>query len=484
MNLQTLLADNTLPALELQGLAEHTAEIAPGFAFICVAANAATLLQHCEAAVTGGAVALLCDAQAIPAQKLFGLAPVIPVQDLRSERGALAARFYADPSATQLCVGITGTNGKTSVAYHLADISTRLGKPMGYSGTLGWGTLDELHIADMTTGNAVALQRHLACMRDAGMSRVALEVSSHALDQDRAAAVHFDYAIFTNLSRDHLDYHGSVEAYAAAKQKLFTRWPLKMAVINVDDEFGVRLASDCASPVVTYGKAGDWSWQTDLLVEQGDGLAVTWQTPCGDYQAQLPVVADFAIANITAAMATLVAMGHSADEVFASLSDLRWVPGRLEVVAAPAQGPTVVVDYAHTPDALTKVLAALRPFCRGQLICVIGCGGDRDTGKRPLMGAAAAHGSDQVWLTSDNPRSESAADIIAAMQAGIAAADNIAVHICEDRKEAIRYALAAAKRADVVLVAGKGHEDYQEIDGQRLPFDDRLVVQQTLQERS
>ena len=492
MNLQTLLADDTVPELELRGLAEHTAEIAPGFAFVCVRsneaneANDATLVQHCETAVARGAVAILYDPETPLAQNQITPVPVIAVQGLRADRGALAARFYADPSADQLCIGVTGTNGKTSVVFHLADISTRLGQPMGYSGTLGWGSLDELHDVNMTTGNAVALQRQLAFMRDAGMSRVALEVSSHALAQDRAGTVHFDYAIFTNLSRDHLDYHGTEAAYAAAKKKLFTQWPLQVAVINVDDEFGAALVADCPCPVVTYGKAGQWRWQTSSIVEDNEeaqGFAVTWQTPVGEYQVQLPMVADFAIANITAAMATLVAIGHSADEVFASLSGLRWVPGRMEVVGASDHGPTVVVDYAHTPDALVKVLAALRGFCRGQLICVVGCGGDRDTGKRPLMGAAAANGADLVWLTSDNPRSEPAADIIAAMRSGIDGdSDDGSIHTCVDRKRAIHQALVEADPADVVLVAGKGQEDYQEIEGQRLPFDDRLVVQQLLQE--
>ena len=478
MNLQTLLADDSVPALELTGLSEHSAETQPGFAFIGVAANDAVLSEHCEAAIVQGAVVILCDHQAT-LSNLRGKGidvPIVQVSDLARARGSLAAKFYADPSAAQTCIAITGTNGKTSVAYHLADLSTRLGVPMGYSGTLGWGCLDDLQGGDMTTGNAVALQRQLADMRDSGLVAAAMEVSSHALAQHRADAVHFDIAIFTNLSRDHLDYHGTLDAYGAAKQKLFTDWPIRAAIINVDDEFGASMAARCQAPVVTYGDSGQWSWQASQL---DNGLAVEWQTPAGRYDIRLPVVADYAIANITAAMAALVALEHAPDEVFASLEGLRWVPGRMEVVGDAITRPTVVVDYAHTPDALTKVLAALRPFCQGKLVCVVGCGGDRDVGKRPLMGAAAVAGADLVWLTSDNPRSEPAAAIVADMRKGIQTGT---VYECLDRAEAIRQAICQAEPVDVVLVAGKGHEAFQEIDGQRLPFDDRHVVADVLRE--
>ena len=481
MNLQELLADDSVPALSLTGLSEHTAETEPGYAFIGVAANDAVLHEHCVAAVARGAVAILCDEQALSSKLSDHIdVPVVQIPDLARQRGALAAKFYADPSSHQTCVGVTGTNGKTSVAYHLADMSTRLGVPMGYSGTLGWGCLDDLRGGDMTTGNAVALQRQLADMRDRGLGAVAMEVSSHALAQNRADAIHFDIAIFTNLSRDHLDYHGSLEAYAAAKEKLFAEWPLGTAIINLDDEFGVKLAARCDANVVTYGRDGHWSWQTRQL---DHGLEVSWQTPSGPYDIQLPVVADYAIANITAAMAALVAMGQSTDDVFSSIGGLRWVPGRMEIVGAAPMRPTVVVDYAHTPDAVTKVLAALRPFCQGKLVCVVGCGGDRDVGKRPLMGAAAVSGADQVWLTSDNPRSEQPAAIVADMRAGLqTGTETGTVFECLDRADAIRQAVSQAEPLDVVLVAGKGHEAFQEIDGQYLPFDDRQVVANVLQE--
>ncbi len=477
MNLRALLNDVSLPDINLAGLSEHTAEVMPQFGFLGVAANDTTLRQHCESAVQQGAVAVLVDAPNLEIS-MQSAVPVIQVLGLAAQRGELAAKFYAHPSAQLNCVGITGTNGKTSVAYHIADLSNRLGVPMGYCGTLGWGALAALQGGEMTTANAVALQRQLAAMRDQGMQAAALEVSSHALDQGRARAVQFDYGVFTNLSRDHLDYHGTFAAYRAAKAKLFTEWTLQCAVLNVADEFGAELAAQHGAAKVTYGRGGDWVWQTSPV---DGGLQVIWQSPSGEFQQYLPVVADYAVANLTAALATLVSMGHAPEAVVEQLPLLSAVPGRMEVLTA-AGAPTVVVDYAHTPDALAQVLAALRANCRGRLLCVVGCGGDRDTGKRPQMGQQATSGADLVWFTADNPRSEAAADIIADMQGSLSSGAAAKVTACVDRRQAIREAIAAGNSQDVVLVAGKGHEDYQEIDGERLPFDDRQVVAEMLGE--
>jgi len=478
MKLRALLNDAALPDIDLVGLSEHTAEVMPEYAFIGVAANDETLRAHCLDAVQHGAVALLVDAPGSRLAEELSV-PVIQVPDLAAQRGTLAAAFYADPSADLTCVGVTGTNGKTSVAYHIADLGARLGTPMGYCGTLGWGPITALQGGEMTTANAVALQRQLAAMHKQGMRGVALEVSSHALDQGRARAVQFDYGVFTNLSRDHLDYHGSFAAYAQAKAKLFGQWPLQAAVINVADEFGAQLAAEHADVTVTYGRGGDWQWQTRPC---SDGLEVTWRSPHGDFRQRLQVVADYAVANLTAAMATMVAMGHEADAVAEQLPRLQGVPGRMEVLAGRAGTPLVVVDYAHTPDALDKVLAALREYCRGRLVCVIGCGGDRDRGKRPEMGNHAAVAADVAWFTADNPRSEAVADIIDDMQRDLSSGAAAKVRVCADRAQAIRQAIRNAGPEDVVLVAGKGHEDYQEISGERVPFDDRRVAAQVLEE--
>jgi len=482
MNLQALLDDETLPALELTGLAEHTQQVQPGYGYIAVANDADDLLQYCRDALARGAQALLIDSAAASQARLSQAEPdscVCEVVDLAQRRGELAARFYGNPSAQMTCIGVTGTNGKTSVAYHIADLASRLGAPMGYCGTLGWGPLESLTDEGMTTGNAVALQRQLAEMHQAGLEGVSMEVSSHALQQNRASAIQFDLALFTNLSRDHLDYHGSMAAYGEAKARLFTQWPLRAAIINVDDEFGQTLTQRCSCPVVRVGQAGDWRWRYQRHVK---GLRVNWQTPQGDCEAVLPVLADFAVANVTLAMAALATLGYPLSGIVRAAADMAGVPGRMEVISGRLDQPTVVVDYAHTPDALVKVLQALRETCEAQLYCVVGCGGDRDSGKRPIMGAAAADAADHSWFTADNPRSEDPVQIIADMVAGVSAARRGSI-VCEpDRRSAIYAAVAMAGAGDTVLIAGKGHECEQEIAGVKHAFDDRLVASEALSE--
>jgi len=484
MNLATLLQDPSLPDIRLRGLAEHTAEVDAGYGYCAISSNQQTLEAHCRSAVQRGAVALLMDA-AIPRQaQQFGDVPQVAVADLAQRRGQLAARFYADPSAQLSCVGVTGTNGKTSTAFHIVELLELLGGKAGYVGTLGAGQLHDLHDLNMTTPNPVALQRLLAGMVDQGLQYAALEVSSHALAQHRADDVAFDYAVFTNISRDHLDYHGTMQAYQQAKARLFLSWPIQAAVINTDDEFGRELAQRCVAPVITYGKSGQWQWHIEPRA-QADGTAtVHWQTPYGSFRCNLHVVADYALANLTAAMAVVVAMGQPVAEVFARLEQLRGVPGRMQRVPAGAGAPLVVVDYAHTPDALEKVLVSLVPAAEsqaGKLICVVGCGGDRDVGKRPQMGAIAQQHADVVWLTSDNPRSEDPHAIIADMQQGIPAQADAVVHVEVDRRQAIVQAIAQAQPQDLVLIAGKGHETYQEIQGQQFAFDDWQIAQQQLE---
>ncbi|MBT7333394.1 MAG: UDP-N-acetylmuramoyl-L-alanyl-D-glutamate--2,6-diaminopimelate ligase [Gammaproteobacteria bacterium] len=474
-----------LSGVTLTGLCEHTAEVKAGYGFIGVAPSLEVLQAHCLAAAQAGARALIVDAPDIDTD-LFCV-PCVQVPGIAEKRAQLAAEFYDFPSKKLLCVGVTGTNGKTSVAHHIADLSSRLGRPMGYSGTLGWGHLDALDQPSdlsMTTANAVALQRQMADMVNAGLHGVALEVSSHALSQGRVAQIHFDYAVFTNLTRDHLDYHGSLEAYGQAKQTLFM-WPgLQGVIINAGDPFGQALIKSVKAPVTTYGGEGQWSWcsGTDDV-----GLNVSWRTPEGEFETRLSSMADFVVANLTAAMAVLVASGFPVKAVIEQVDRVRNVPGRLERIGVSIKQPKVVVDYAHTPDALAKVLSGLRSFCQGRLFCVVGCGGDRDRGKRPQMGAVAAAGADRVWLTSDNPRSEAPEAIIRQMLAGADAVGTKNPTCAEmtvqvDRAAAIRAALCAAEPIDVVLVAGKGHETFQEIGAHRLPFDDRLVAQQVLEE--
>lgn len=456
------------PALNLAGLAEHTDEIEPNFGFLCVAEHADQRKAYVKQALERGASAVLLEQ--VDAH-LDGVTQ-FEVANLAEERGDLAAQFYGRPSESVKCIGITGTNGKTSVAYHIADLLNSLGHKSGYMGTLGWGLLGELRDPNLTTSNAVALQRRLANLRDLGCDLVAMEVSSHALAQERAHAVSFNVAVFTNLSRDHLDYHVTMEAYADAKARLLSDFPIELCILNADDEFCLSLNPPSGCKVVTYGRTGTWRWQRL-------GNKVSWQTPLGDLSSDLNVVADYAIANITVALILAVEMGYSLEACERALTELNAVPGRLEVVSDGSSQPTVAIDFAHTPDALHKVLEAARAFCGGRVICVVGCGGDRDKGKRPEMGAISASLSDLVWLTSDNPRSEEPEQIISDMLDGISEGHD-QITVCVDRHEAINEAIAQALPEDLVLIAGKGHEDYQEIAGVKLPFSDHQVAREAL----
>ena len=472
MNLRRLLNDPALPSLELGGLAEDSRQLAPGDAFLAIKGAASDGHDHAPEAVAAGAVCALAE------RPLPGLnAPVIEVPDLAARRGALAARFYRHPSRSLACFGVTGTNGKTSIAHHLADLAGGLGRRAGYLGTLGWGELERLAPTRLTTADAVATQRRLASLRDQGCEWACLEVSSHALAQRRVDEVQFRCALFSNLSRDHLDYHRNLAEYGAAKERLFRFPTLRTAIVNVDDPFGRELAARIEGPqVFTLGRQGaDLSWEGLTFDEAG--LRARLATPWGAADLQLPLFGEFALANAAAAIGALAAAGLPLAALAEQARHLTPVPGRMEFFRAAGQ-PTVAVDYAHTPDALRKVLAALAPHCRGRLICLIGCGGNRDTGKRPAMGRAAEDGADLVWLTSDNPRWEDPQSILDQMRAGMAEPAGAREEI--DRAAAIAAAIAEAGADDLVLVAGKGHEQHQEVRGRRHPLSDRQLVRRAL----
>lgn len=464
------------PSLHLTGLAEHTAEVEPGYGFVCVTKDPTQWDRYVTQAESSGAVAILTDAKL---KSLKTKLPVFEVGDLAKQRGKLAANFYEHPSAAVRCIGITGTNGKTSVAYHIADLLNQMGCKTGYMGTLGWGLLDDLRDPDLTTGNPVALQRRLATLKDIGCKVVAIELSSHALEQGRAHDVQIELAIFTNLSRDHLDYHETMAAYAAAKARLFTDFPLNVAVLNTDDSFADKVQIPDGVKVVGYGTDADWSWATEDL--DGRLQRVTWRTPMGALSADMNVPAEYVLQNVTAALIAVTEMGSTLDGCANALARLSHVPGRMEVVDMGRDNPSVVVDFAHTPDALDQVLAACREKCSGRLICVVGCGGDRDRGKRPEMAQVCAKYADELWFTSDNPRSESPAAIIEDMLAGLPKA--VHANTVIDRREAITRAVQSAAQGDLVVIAGKGHEAYQESKGVRHPFSDRTVAQSVVRER-
>lgn len=462
-------------------LVADSRRVQPGDIFLAMPGDVHDGRQHIRAAVAAGAAGVVWQAEGHAWPADLGL-PNWPVAGLRRHVAELAAAWWGDPSAALWTIGITGTNGKTSCSHWLAGCLGRLGRPTAVIGTLGNGFPDALAGASHTTPDAVTLQGLLAGFRAAGAAGVAMEVSSHALDQGRVAGVHFDVAVLTNLSRDHLDYHGDMGAYAHAKTRLFD-WPgLGWAVLNQEDELGRRLYADLAGRAVErlgYGMAAGEVRGSDLRLA-ADGLSMTVATPWGRGELVAPLLGRFNADNLLACLAALLASGIALDDALASLCEVRPAPGRMHRVAGPVGVPAVVVDYAHTPDALEKTLAALRPLTAGRLICVFGCGGGRDKGKRPLMGEVAARLADLALVTSDNPRHEDPAAIIAAIRAGMDGREQVIA----DRAAAIAAAIAAAAPGDLVLIAGKGHEDYQEIGGERRPFSDLAEAEKALKEYS
>lgn len=403
--------------------------------------------------------------------------PNVAVDNLRAEAGGIAGEFYGCPSGKLNMIGITGTNGKTSCSHWLATALTRLGRKTAAIGTLGNGFPGSLAEAINTTPDPVMLHGMLAGFVAEGADAAAMEVSSHGLVQGRVNGVRFDIAVLTNLSRDHLDYHGDMAAYADAKRKLFY-WPgLKCMVVNADDDFGAELIEDSEGrdlAVLTYGlHAGDVRGQN--LELRNDGLAMDVVTPRGNARLEARLLGRFNAYNLLAVLAALLASDVPLSEAIGVLAEVRPVAGRMQTMGGGAH-PVVVIDYAHTPDALEKVLAALREQTRGRLVCVFGCGGNRDRGKRPLMGEAASRLADSVIVTSDNPRHEEPAAIIDEILAGMG--DDY--HVEPDRAAAIEQAILSARSGDIVLIAGKGHENYQEIAGVKYPFDDGEVARRAL----
>ena len=401
--------------------------------------------------------------------------PNVPVDDLKSRLGAIADLVYGSPSRSLWVVGVTGTNGKTSCSHWIAQCLDACDRPTGILGTLGAGFVGELRPALNTTPDAALVHEMLAEFRDTGAKAAALEVSSHALDQGRVNAVEFDVALFTNLTRDHLDYHGTMAAYGAAKARLFARPGLDACVINVDDAFGQSLADAARARgqnVLTYGLVNADIVATTLSASYA-GMALSVATPWGRGDVAMRLDGAFNASNVLGVLGVLQASGIELDDALAALSHVTAPPGRMQRLGGGFK-PLVVVDYAHSPDALENVLTALRSAVvpAGELICVFGCGGNRDPGKRPEMGHIAATLADRVVVTSDNPRGEDPAAIADAIVRGIRRTGPKRWTVELDRGAAIRDAVASAEGGDVVLVAGKGHEGYQERNGVRAHFSD------------
>lgn len=401
--------------------------------------------------------------------------------DLSAKLPQLAAAFYQYPQQHVQLLGVTGTNGKSSTTFFISQLLQQLGVNSSVIGTLGYGA-DSGHLTYLqnTTPHYVDIQAILADFVAAGVKAVAMEVSSHALAQQRVAGLQFQVAVFTNLTRDHLDYHGSMEAYAAAKSLLFQPDLAQAAVINVSDPYGKALAAQTSLPLRVYGKLEDCVGYTDYLAyEQVTATASGYQfwlsSPAGRQQCQLPLYGEFNIQNVLAAISSLLALGYALESVLQVVPFLEPVPGRMEQFTLP-DAITVVVDFAHTPDSLQQALHSLRLHCDGELWCVFGCGGDRDKGKRPLMGRIAEQNADHIIITSDNPRTEDMLRICLDIADGIT--DKSRYQIEPDRKTAIRQAINHAAAGDIVLLAGKGHETMQIIGTDYLPYDERAYVRQ------
>ncbi len=413
--------------------------------------------------------------------------PLIAIKDLPASLGGIAARLYDYPSQELQMVGITGTDGKTSVSHFLAQAMNVSGGSCAVIGTLGIGNPNALEKATHTTPDVITVHESLQRLSKRGSRCVAMEVSSHALDQQRVAGVGFDVAVLTNLTRDHLDYHGTVEAYADAKARLFLEHAPKSAVVNLNDAFGVKLAAELVgteTKVIGYaiGQVGEFSDNALVATDANydhNGLSANIHWQGQQHPLRVGVLGDFNLSNLLAVTGALIALDYTAADAVAALESLHTVPGRIEKVTADRSHDFLtVVDYAHTPGALESVLGALRVHCSGKLICVFGCGGDRDKGKRPLMAEVAERLADVVIATDDNPRTEDPASIMAEVVAGFKQPEKVFVE--HDREAAIQLAVEQAQDGDVVLVAGKGHEQVQIINGAELPFDDREKIREAL----
>jgi UDP-N-acetylmuramoyl-L-alanyl-D-glutamate--2,6-diaminopimelate ligase len=466
---QQLFARLAAEGAMIASLSADSRRCAPGIAFFAYPGESADGRAHIADAIGRGTAAVVWEGERFAWRDAWCV-PNAAVPGLRHEAGRLAHAFYGRPSEALWTCGITGTNGKTSCSHWLAALLGERGVKTGVIGTLGAGFRGALSSALNTTPDALEVHRLLKAMRDDGASAAAMEVSSHGLVQGRVNGVRFACALFTNLSHDHLDYHGSMEAYAAAKARLFEMPGLETAVVNVDDPIGARIAAGSSVRTITYGL----SEKADLRAASMLGSRVHIQSSWGRAEATIGAVGRFNVANALGVLGCLIAYGVPFGEGVRMLERLPAVPGRMEKIG---DTPLVVIDYAHTPDALEKVLTALRPLAEergGRLAIVFGAGGDRDPTKRPLMGTVAKRLADRALVTSDNPRGEDPLHII--RQIGLADSE-------PDRALAIEQVIREAAPSDVVLIAGKGHENYQEIAGKRLPFSDAEAARAALARR-
>lgn len=534
---------DTLPDLTVSGFALDNRRIKPGMVFVALQGTQQHGLAYAEAAIAAGAVAVLYepvadeDGQGLAAINAVAAdvdvasvtsaddtkinVPMIAVEGLAVKLGQLAAVFYDHPSQNIDVIGVTGTDGKTSVTHFIAEAMQALDQQAAVIGTIGIGRPCDLQSATHTTPDAISTHAHLHALQASGVDSVAMEVSSHALDQGRVGGVEFSIAVLTNLTRDHLDYHGTVQAYAEAKRKLFHWSGLRAVVLNLDDAFGIGLANDLLTTgakgaannivgVVTdnsgvdravppcvvlgygVGQPADYPEYTIVAADavfDHSGIRAQITSPWGEGELYAPVLGRFNLDNLLATLGVLLLKGYALHDALAALTQVHTVPGRMERISLAAQSEAedssfndllTVVDYAHTPGALSSVLSAVRLHTQQDLTCVFGCGGDRDAGKRPLMAAAAEQAADQIIVTDDNPRTEDSGLIFADIRRGFTQPERVCFE--HDRAQAIRQAIRQAGSGDAVLIAGKGHETVQIIQQEQRPFDDREQARLALRE--
>ncbi len=486
----------------IRGVRYDSRQVSPGDLFVALRGTNSDGHDYIDRAVALGAAALLVEE--IPDAATRGDVPAVRVGDTRRAMAPIAARFFGHPASELSLVGVTGTNGKTSTTYLIESILAHARQRVGLVGTVEIRYAGHNEVAVNTTPESLDLQRTLRAMCTEQIDAAVMEVSSHGLELGRVAGCEFRVAAFTNLSQDHLDFHGSMDAYFASKARLFRDHlaPRAVAVVNVDDPAGEKMASvarDAGASVLRVARGRDAAADLRLVEAETrlEGTHAVLEDAESRIDLALPLLGDFNLENLLVAAGVARALGIDAETLAAGVAACPQVPGRMERVVGPGRNePTVLVDYAHTPDAVEKLLRAVRPLCEGRLIAVFGCGGDRDRAKRPLMARAASEHADRVIATSDNPRTEDPVAILADVEAGLSALtrvdadalftrdDDAALYAVEiDRRVAITRAILGARPEDTVVLAGKGHEDYQIVGREKLPFDDRREARRALAAR-